>query len=287
MASVTPPKLHGLITIDSTNDVFTITATSGAESGLARTITLTQGNYFIQGYTGETHGAWPAASSTATGGLLEHVQAQVRAAPGTAFDSFTASALTDTGRVSLSNTLGGDNFTINGAEWYPASGGLGRILGFAGDITNQPSLTGPNHHKYSWYPNVPPVEFSGDPDLLGVRLSDAVGTTAPDGTHTTTAYNNRRVRDFTFEHIADEYMMPTGSLVNRDFEQFWTDILRVGRRWRYYPDRTVQTAPGGGAPWTYVGGKAIARDGTTAAERQVAFWSAFYKITIDALEYIG
>ena len=274
MPSVPPPKLHGLITIDTTNQAFRI---RGAVTAVDRDITLTAGDYFIRGYTGE-----------AANQLAEHIQAQVRAAAGTEFDAFVVS-VSDTGFVTFTNTA--EAFTVTtpaGQDWFPSSGGLARLLGFTGDLTPAvTTFTGANQHRYGWYPDMPPEDFSGHPDLAGVLGSDSVVSIAPSGRVTVTSYQEPRRRSWSFRWLAAEYMFPTGSVRNRDFEQCWRDEVRPGRRWRYYPDRTVQTRPGGGEPWTYVGGQDIAIKGAGAAEQDVVASADHFRIEIDAHEFVA
>ena len=280
-----PPKLHGLITIDSSNDTFIITATSGTESGTPRAITLVQGDYFIRGYTGETHASWPAASSTATGGLVEHIQAQVRAAAGTAFDSFFCS-VSDSGFVTLNAA---ESFTMGG-EWGTGSSDLRLILGHTALAFAAGGVVGPNQHRSAWYPDVELNNLSGHPLARSPYESDARVTVAPNGLGTTTRYNERQRRAFSLSMVGDEFVFPVGVplVTNRDYEQFFRDILAVGRRFRMYPDRTVQYGPSGSdTPETFFALQDTAQDGTLrGVVPEAVGWARLWAVQLDCRPYV-
>jgi hypothetical protein len=90
--------------------------------------------------------------------------------------------------------------------------------------------------------------------------------------------------------LEDEYVFPVGlggtTILNRDFEQFWTDI-GTGSRFRYYGDRTTETGLDGNAPPEYVFGPNIARNGTSAAEPETVTWDKLWKMSIDMFEYVA
>lgn len=274
MAGVPIPKLHGLIVVGGALDTLSL-------EHLAPNVTVDgvalAGDYFIRAYTGEATAAGRVGAQ-----LVEELQARIRAAAAANFGSFTLT-VSDTGFVTAANPTsfrvrvsGSSEFTVP-LGWTSAGTGYGT------------SHTAPNQHRYGWYPNTGPAEFDGDPDLDGPPHADAVVTRSPSGRVTTTKFFEHVDREFMFDWIEDQYLHPTGSVANRDYQTFWQDVASVGRRWRYYPDRTVQTSPAGGAPWEYVADGATARGGASPDrwKRVNPKWTRLYNGTVGALQYVA
>ena len=286
MPASVPPKLHGRFTLDAASDGFTIDQ-DGAPP--ARVILLSLGGYFIRGYTGEPlptdrTGGSPGAAG-ALGQLVEEIQARVRAA-GAEFAAFVCT-VSDTGFVTMQDD--GGNFTVTWTD--PA---LRDILGATGatsvSVPATKGVTFPNQHRYGWYPNVAPSDFDGDPDLSGVRSSEARATRAPAGQVTSTSYFEHIDRSFQFAALDDDYVFPTGTplILNRDLETFWRDALRRGVRFRYYRERNVQTAPGGGAPWEYVAAERTQRNlFADDVTRTAPTWARLYNASMRFHLYVA
>jgi len=258
-----------MITANATHNVLSITGTTGPTTV---TVTLADGDWFIRGYTGEAIAAGRTGAQ-----MCEEITAQVVAAGGQ-FASFSCT-VSDAGIVTITNPT---NVRIDASELTATLGYATAQLGVYGT-----SIVAANQHKFGWYPNVGPADFDGDPDLPSVRKSDAVVRRAPSGVVTVTQYGEFRDRTYQWRFVEDEYALPTGSVLNRSFEEFWQQVIAPGHRFRYYPDATVQTAPGGGEPWTYVGGQKIARAGSSALDRDVPAWSVLYKFPLDCHAYVS
>lgn len=261
MAGAPIPKLLGRFSITSTSDQLTVNAAA---------ITLTTGDYFMRGYTAES-----------TDQLVEHLQAQIRAAGG-ALAAFSVS-LSDAGFITLSN---GSAFTVT---WNSeGSSALRNLLGFTGNLSSATSHTGSNQVKYCWFPNCGVAETQSHQSVLGASSSDAVVRRAPSGRVITTTYDTYREQMFEWRWLEDEYVWPVGvggtTVTNRDFLQFWTDVIRIGQRFRYFPDRTSNTST---AYYEYVGGEKITKDGMEKCRREVASFSKYWKFDMDCLEYVS
>lgn len=249
----------------------------GQSTGVDRTFNITAGDFFMRGYTAE-----------ATNQLVETIQAGVRALAGTDFDSFTCT-LSDSGYVSMSNPS--EDFRI-------ASGtdtALLTLLGYD-DGTTLLSLptayaathTGSHQARYCWFPPCGVAETRSHQSVLGATSSDAVVRRAPSGRVITTTYDTYREQMLEWRWLEDEYVWPVGvggtTVKNRDFLQFWTDVLKSGQRFRYFPDRTSNTST---AYYEYVGGEKITKDGMEKCRREVASFSKYWKFDMDCLEYVS
>lgn len=274
MAGVIVPKLYGRFNVASSS-AFNVEEDGGTNTA----ITITTGDYFIRSHT-----ASPSDSTQ----LLEHIQARVRAVPPfTEMDTFTATISNTTGLVTFATDPAALGFEI---FWNNTT--LRNLLGFTGDLTPPArTFTATNQAKYTWHPNTGVEALAAHPNVQGHRTSDAVVHRAPSGRVITTAYDEYIGNQISFRWIEDQYMFPVGSggvtVVNRDFEQFWRDIFRIGQRFRFFPDRTSQTAPGGGAPWEYVGGEDICAKGTMLAKPERPDYAKFWQIPLDVMEYVA
>lgn len=267
MASSLIPKFHTLFSITSASDTFTIQeVTKAAHAGNH----ITQGDYFIQEYSGE-----------GANGLVEHMQAAVRAlGPVGDLDDFTVT-LSATGFITLSNT---GNFDIT---WTDAE--LQNILGFTGNLTGASTYTATNQPKYCWYPNVGPVSLLSHTHEDGVISSDAMVTRAPSGRVTHTRYHTFTDQELRFRFLESQYVFPIGlggtTILNRDYETWWTNT--GGARFRYYPDRTLTTSLSGGAPHEYVMGPLMAREGSSGCAVEQATWDELWQLRMDLHKYVA
>lgn len=284
------PKFHGFLTIDAASNNFTIEKPPDP----VRSITLTSTSYYIRG-----------ATTDGSNMLVEHIQAQVRAA-GAEFATTFFAEVSDSGFVTLRDTGGSFNLVWSDAE-------LRRILGFGtnprtgheaaqgsnanGDLTGAATYTGVSQHKYGWYPDVALAELSGDVEVIGERHSDAVVRRALSGQVTQSSYSAELVdRNFEFVTLSAPYAYPTrtnvggSSLVlNRSFEEFWQQVGKPGLRFRWYPDRSVQNFNDttSTAPPEYVPGARFAREGTRLLERQIRAIAKWYTLAFDAHRFVA
>lgn len=284
MAGVIIPKLHGAFTVTSSTDTLIV---RGTTTGIDRTITIntTVPTYFIRGYTGETLGSGRVGAQ-----LAEEIQQRVRDAAGTEFDAFTCTA-GDTGFVTMTNTAEAFSIRVGTDTALVGTDTVAGILGYnlALPTAFTTSKLAANQHRYGWYPNIGPAEIMSHPNMQGSRSSDATVRRAPSGRVITTSYDEFIDNEFEWRWIQDEYMFPVGfggtTVTNRDFESFWRDVIRIGQRFRFYPDREVQTAPGGGAAWEYVGAEKITQNGTTDARLERNDFSRFWRLTTAVHRY--
>lgn len=268
MAGVIIPKLHGRFSITTSSDNFTI---NEAGAG-ARIVNLDETrDWFIRQYTGEV-----------TAQFVDHIQTQTRAAgPGVELDTFTCT-VSDTGFVTFAGS--GGNFTVTWTETV-----LRDLLGFTGDLAGAATYTATNQHRFGWYPNTGVSAIMAHPNRVGLSTSDAVTRRAPSGRVITTAYDEYVDNKFTWRWIEDEYMFPVGlggtTITNRDFETFWRDVIRIGQRFRFYPNRTIQTASPSGAPWEYVGDADITQGGTGEASEEQDNFSRYWRFVMGVHEF--
>ena len=204
------------------------------------------------------------------------------AGPGAELDTFTSTIGSTTGRVTFAGS--GGNFTVT---WTDTA--LRDLLGFTGNLAGAATYTGTNQARYNWYPNTGVATIAAHPDRRGLSSSDATVRRAPSGRVITTAYDEYEDNEFEFRWVEDEYAFPVGfggtTLTYRDFEAFWRDVLRIGQRFRFYPDRTVETAPAGGAPWEYVGGEKICQDGMQKFKQERDDYERYWRFILDVMQY--
>lgn len=273
-----PPKFHGLIAIDSTNNAFRVTGAGGTTTQM-----IASGDWFIRAHAG---GGDPSQMVELADAAIEvnHGAGNVRV------------AVNDDGFVTIYNDHGATALTLTWT-FSAATTAMRNILGFTGaSVTiaaGGGSSTGTNQHRYGWYPNVVRNDMEGHPSTTAPLESDAVVTIAPDGTGTTTKYNERSGRRIVIGNVFEDYVHPVGSplITNRDYRQFWQDILSTGRRFRYYDDRTVNAGPGGtGAPETFFAARETAAGGTweeKSVKREAADWARLWRVSIEARTFVA
>lgn len=258
MAGAPIPKLYGLTAHTSLGSGGSKDVTFGGTA-----VQVTTGSYFVRGYTAEG------------GQLVDAVQTAMTAA-GLASASATIS---DDGFVTLSAS---GAFTVT---WTNTT--LRDILGFTGNLTSATSHTATEQAKYTWHPNTGPATMTGHPDTAGEIESDAAHTVAPSGIVLATKYYERTKREFDFRWLEDEYVWPVGSVTNRDYYAFWSSILSMGTRFRYFPDRTANASTD---YYTYVADKTCVEDGMTnrgGTEQENASWSKLWKLRLPVRSYVA
>lgn len=187
------------------------------------TVTVTAGTYYITD-------------------LCATIQTAIRNLAGTVGDGATVSVSngeSGTGKV----TITGSTFSIT---W--TSTDLRDVLGFAGNITSQTSVTGDKHAKGMWIPSVPKWTKHGDDegdDNSAVYVSDLRQTVSPQG-HVKTLVNTRysEYRGIRWEGVPQARARRMHeSVTGESFERFWLDCIlgdqtyfQVGSALRLYWD---------------------------------------------------
>lgn len=204
----------GKFSISSANNQFSV-------GGVG--LTLTSGDYYTAGYSGES-----------TDQLCEHMQAVIRA--GTAHATAT---------VEYSGTTGAVTITLDSSEALVFTDApLAAILGFSSTSPGtSDTFTSDQTPRYVWRPSLGPSEYSGN--LLNWWSPR------------TTTRSYRSASGITFSNVGnllydakisysllsvDEVRTPTTGTVYDDLEQWFKDVIHNGMPFRCYPDRTVNTS---------------------------------------------
>lgn len=260
------PKFLGGFRNDATANLFAIRLTAGP--GAWNNITLTQQFWFMEVGVGATH-------------FLTHVQTQVRALGGN-FASFTVSVSTG-GIVTLTNSVAvdivWDGTVVVGIAATDIE--VRRILGFAGNLAGTASYTAPNQHKYGWWPDAGVTDADGSLNVAGTKVADAVVVQSPSGNISGTSNATRVNRRLVFSPVSEQYAQPTSAVLNRSYEEFWDQVLRLNSRFRFYPDRSLSTF------YTYQAAQDTARDGTSKIKRVVRNWYGLFEIEVEMHQYVA
>lgn len=204
----------GRFSINTSNNNLTVAGTA---------LTLTSGNYYLAGYTGES-----------TDQLCEHLQAQIRTVAGHSGATVVYSGTT--GQVTI--TLGA-TATISFTDAY-----LAYILGFSSATqSGADTYVSDQNPRYVWRPT---IGASGHPVNL-INLWAPRSTTrvyrSPNGT--TYSIEGDELNDALIEYSLlpdDDVVTPATGTVYRDLQQFFRDVVHAGQPMRVYPDRTVNTS---------------------------------------------
>ena len=274
------PKFHGSIPINNASD--TASFSGGFTLTLFHTTNGTD-EYFIRGYTGEA-----IATGRLGAQLVEEIQARVRVFGGGTYAAFVCT-VSDAGIVTMT---GGATFTVT---WTDTA--LRDILGFTGNLSGASTYTAPNQHRYGWYPDSPISERDGDERQAGVRTSDTQVMRAPGGQVNTITFAEFVDRTFSLGWIAKERAMavPTDTqttaarVKNRSYEEFWQQVGKPGRRFRWYPDATLQVGDvvdAAGAPFEYKFNEEAAKTGTSALDRSSPLMHEWYRVAFGCHVYV-
>ena len=272
------PKFHGSIPINSLSDTADV---SGNTLAVYHTASATD-EYFIRAHTGEA-----IATGRLGAQLVEEIQARVRLFAG--FSAFNCT-VSDAGIVNMNR---GSTFTVT---WTDTA--LRDILGFTGNLSGASTYTAPNQHRYGWYPDSPISERDGDERQAGVRTSDTQVMRAPGGQVNTITFAEFVDRTFSLGWIAKERAMavPTDTqttaarVKNRSYEEFWQQVGKPGRRFRWYPDATLQVGDvvdNAGAPFEYKFNEEAAKTGTSALDRSSPLMSEWYRVAFGCHMYVA
>jgi hypothetical protein len=272
------PKFHGSIPINNLSDTADV---SGNTLTVGHTANATD-EYFIRAYASEPFIDPPRKGAQ----LVEEIQARVRLFSG--FSAFNCT-VSDAGIVNMNR---GSNFTVT---WTDTA--LRNILGFTADLSGASTYTAPNQHMYGWYPDSPISERDGDERQAGVRTSDTQVMRAPGGQVNTITFAEFVDRTFSLGWIAKERAMavPTDTqttaarVKNRSYEEFWQQVGKPGRRFRWYPDATLQVGDvfdAVGAPFEYKFNEEAAKTGTSALDRSSPLMTEWYRVAFGCHAYV-
>lgn len=286
MPSVLPPHFDGLNVIDDSNDQFSVSTGGGGFVG----VTLADGEYFIQRHTG---------TAAETDQLMERVDTAIDGVHGGG--NVTLTLLTsgaNVGRIQVTNNHVANTLRLQFTEHTGAGVvDIGVLLGLI-DVDDGASpiigpiaagggiFTGVQQHFHGWWPNVPPMGLLGDRSLAGVREASAAVTVSPDGRVVGTKFAERVIQRFTFDTFDDERAVPLDATI-QSYEEFWQRVLSLGRRFRYYTDRTDRNGPTGVSPFTYVPTQETAQKGSTSLTRTVERYLGLYGVEIECRQYVA
>lgn len=189
-------------------------------------VTLTNGYYYLSGYTSE-----------ATAQLCEHMQAQIRALGGSPYPSATVTRSQSTGLITIAT--GGAAATIT---WTDSA--LQTLLGFTGTQSGSASYTSTYQPRFCWRPSDGLTEYPTDLSRWWGEESKTIGTRAPSGaTYSVAAANLLYAGKYKYTLLPEaESIIVTGTSVWEPFQQFWEDVIHAGQPIRCYPDRTLNTS---------------------------------------------
>lgn len=214
----------GQIAITSSTKDFVV------NNGTAYACALTVGNYYAQGYSGES-----------TAQLIEHLQAAIRAAnaafAASGANECTVSRSATTGLITIAFAAGGGNVTVT---WTDTA--LGTLLGYTGTLSGAYSYAATYTPKGVWRPTRALVELPGDEtEWWGERSTSRVtigknGSTY--GMEGTILYDGI----YRYESLTKAETIDTASTVWTTFESFWEAVVHAVRPIRVLPDRTSYTS---------------------------------------------
>lgn len=258
------PKFLGGFRNDATANSFEIRRPAGAWSAVA----LTQQFWFPEIGAGADH--W-----------FKHIQTQVRAlGGGVTFPNFTIT-VSSSGIVTFADTTP-TNFEV---DW---DGGTAttdlevrRICGFNTNLAGAATYASANQHKFGWYPDSGVTDADGSINVVGTQSADAVVVVSPSGQVSGTSNATRALRRLVFSPVSEAYVQPSSTVLNRSYEEFWDQVLRVNSRFRYYPDRALTTY------YTYQASHDTAREGTTKLKRVVKNWFGLYEVEVELHQYVA
>lgn len=204
----------GRFAINTSNNNLTVDGTA---------LTLTSGNYYLAGYSGES-----------TNQLCEHLQEQIRTVAGQSTATVAYSGSTGQVTITLDSAV-----TIEFDDAY-----LAYILGFSSTTqSGADTYTSDQSCRYVWRPT---IGASGHPVNL-INLWAPRSTTrvyrSPNGT--TYSIEGNELNDALIEYslLPDaDVVTPTTGTVYRDLQQFFRDVVHAGQPIRVYPDRTANTS---------------------------------------------
>jgi hypothetical protein len=195
--------LHGLFTVAATE--FTVASTATGNDA---------GSYYIYEYGGGTND------------LMAHLTAKMAAVDATA-----TVTLSSAGKVVIA--FGG----VQTVSWSVTT--LRDILGFTGNLSGAATYTATNYPRYTWVPTREMAEYPTNAAQLWATRSTTLAHRSIDGT--TFTVNGNLVYDGNYSWRLNplaEVLIAHDTAYN-SFEQFFTDVMAVGKPIIVYPDTTA------------------------------------------------
>lgn len=188
--------------------------------GGVSSVALTEGRYYMAGYTGES-----------TLQLCEHMQTEIRAI-GAPYGSTTVTLSSTTGLVTIA-VLG----AVTAIDWTHTA--LRDLLGFTANLSGAASYTATNKARYCWFPSRGLVEYPGDLTEWWAKRSTSYGYRSPDGVTYSTQGTLIKEGKFKYSHLPKADVISVSDTVWETFQEFWTDVIHAGEPFRCFPDRTL------------------------------------------------
>ena len=204
----------GRFVINTSNNSLTVDGTA---------LTLTSGNYYLAGYTGES-----------TSQLCEHLQTQIRTVAGQSTATVTYSGSTGAVTIGLDSAV-----TVTFDDAY-----LAYILGFSSaSQTGSDSYVSDQNPRYVWRPT---YSASNHPvNLLNFWQTESTTRVTRSMNGTTYSIVGNELKDATIDYYVlpeADVITPSSGTIYKDFQQWFSDVVHEGQPIRVYPDRTVNTS---------------------------------------------
>jgi len=191
-------------------------------------LSTTAGKYFISGYTGES----------AANNLVATMQVDMLAALAPSHTSATIALDLATGLI----TIGGFDSSI-AITWDDTN--LRDLLGYTGNLSGDTSYPATNPARYLWRPNKGLSDYPVTLDAVFAPESATMVGATRDGTIMTARQTTVYGGEYEWQLIQEsDAIIPATGSINREFEQFFTDIIAAGERVRFVFDRTSYASTG-------------------------------------------
>lgn len=231
---------------------------------------VTAGNYYITGYTGES-----------TSQLCEHLQTQINAT--NACSSVTVVYSCATGKVTVDNTE-------NEPATIVLSATLANILGFG---TTETTLangvhTATYYPRYTWHPTRGPSDYPLDltaANFWQPRSTTTIGA-SEDGTTWSLPGNLLYEAALEYQLLTDYEAKYNASYLHYDFQSFWQDVIHAGQPVRVIPNRPAVAAYTSAQYVPALLGNAEIGSFREYSERYMANYNGLWNVYIPLVKYV-
>lgn len=227
------PKLEGIFTVENgsgTSSAWLAVLTETGGGGASGNIEIAAADYYL--------------TSTGTGsddllGLLKTQLDAVGNATYTVTLDDSGGTEADTGKVTI--TASGGSVTSFALSF--TDGAFRAALGFDGNLTGALTYTSENQAKYLWLPNCGRNSDVPDPVSTAKKFGrghpDTVSSISPSGVGVSINYNTLYRAQLNFPNVTGKKTWQRLEGVgNESFEQFYDDVVKLGKNFRYHTDRT-------------------------------------------------
>jgi hypothetical protein len=273
---MTLQQWHGRFAIGTSNDTIDL----DDNAGNTPTITVTNGNYYIAGYTSEA-----AASGRNAAQLVEEIQYLIRDEGGN-FASVTCTYSESTGKVTFGEATGKNiDFT-----WTDTA--LRDLLGYTSAITigsggGSATAVAPNEAQYTWRPDRGASSHPVDLTNFWESESNSIVLRSNDGTTYTVPGNLLYRAQIEYMMLAQaRAITPSTGTVNQDFQSFFDDVCHLGNPIRIYMDRTAVTSADYVTAIVGDGGGALGAF-TDYASRHIGNYQSLWDFSIPLLKHVN